>query len=1070
MKFLRYYFFFGLLGIGSLSYGQNSMGVGTQSPNPNAVMELVSPSNDQGFLVPRLTTAQRTADSFITKLSENDKGLMVFDSDENKFYFWDGNGWTTISTDSAEIIAGTGIQIDGQGVISNTGDLDQTNELLDRNNTTLSGTTLSLVDAGGSIDIDLSPLQDGTGTDNQDLQLDGNLLTLTNDGTSVDLAPYLDNTDQQDLSLSGNVLNLSNDPTTVDLSGYLDNTDSQSLDFVGTQLSITGGNTIDLSSLQDADGDPMNEIQDLQLTGNQLSITNNASATTIDLAPFAGTNTDEQQLNFDGTNLSITGGNIIDISSLGDDADANPGNELITGAVLNSTVLEITDAGGTTSVDLVSLQDGTGTDNQDLELSGNTLSLTNDGTTVDLSGYLDNTDQQTLSVGGGSLSISGGNSVELALLQDGIGTDNQDLELSGNTLTLTNDGTPVDLSGYLDNTDEQQVNFDGTNLSITGGNTIDISSLGDDADANPGNELITGAVLNSTVLEITDAGGITSVDLVSLQDGTGTDNQDLELSGNTLSLTNDGTTVDLSGYLDNTDQQTLSVGGGSLSISGGNSVELALLQDGFEANTDEQDLEFSGGQITLTGDPNSTVIDLSAYDDNASDDLVLGTPQTQSSVDPLINVINQEGETANFTRTSGTSGVALRATSTQNGGVAEFVKSGDNNLPILTLDDQSSGVGPAIQANRGIIIGDLSNGIAAGALRWNGTDFQGYDGSAWLSLSASSFSGDWGDLTNVPAGFNDGIDNTADGDSNDTNEYIESASMSGDILRIFEGPGGNNNINVDLSQFALPGQSGNGGEFLTTNGTSAGWSPLPWTTSGSNVYRNSGRVGIGTTSPNHELHIASSTTFSALQLTSSGTGTTATDGLKFIMNASGDAAIYNYESRQLRFGTSGSTRMTIESNGDVGVGTNNPSAKLDVVGDVELNGNLISDAKNLSISGTGNQLSLPDRRVLKLQNIGGSSARVNRIAAGVDGQELIIMVIEPLRSNLGENNSPANEVIIERTTINGAIGNKIPEMIVLSANEHVLTGGSTLHLMYDGSNEAWVEIGVSINQATVNPF
>ena len=50
-----------------------------------------------------------------------------------------------------------------------------------------------------------------------------------------------------------------------------------------------------------------------------------------------------------------------------------------------------------------------------MDLSGNTLSLTNDGTTVDLSGYLDNTDAQ-------------------------------DLTLTGNTLSLTGDGTDVDLS------------------------------------------------------------------------------------------------------------------------------------------------------------------------------------------------------------------------------------------------------------------------------------------------------------------------------------------------------------------------------------------------------------------------------------------------------------------------------------------------------------------------------------------------------------------------------------------------------------------------------------------------
>ena len=46
-----------------LSYsvnGQNSMGIGTNTPNQNAVLELVSPANNQGFLVPRLTTVQRT--------------------------------------------------------------------------------------------------------------------------------------------------------------------------------------------------------------------------------------------------------------------------------------------------------------------------------------------------------------------------------------------------------------------------------------------------------------------------------------------------------------------------------------------------------------------------------------------------------------------------------------------------------------------------------------------------------------------------------------------------------------------------------------------------------------------------------------------------------------------------------------------------------------------------------------------------------------------------------------------------------------------------------------------------
>ena len=186
---------------------------------------------------------------------------------------------------------------------------------------------------------------------------------------------------------------------------------------------------------------------------------------------------------------------------------------------------------------------GSNTDAQDLTLTTNTLSLTNDGTTVDLSEYLDNTDAQ-------------------------------DLTLTTNTLSLTNDGTTVDLSGYLDNTDAQTVSLTGTTLEISNGNTADLSSL---------------------------------------QDGTGTDAQDLTLSTNTLSLTNDGTTVDLSGYLDNTDAQTVSLTGTTLEISNGNTADLSSLQDG--TGTDAQDLTsatLSGNVLEIEiENGNSVSVDLS---------------------------------------------------------------------------------------------------------------------------------------------------------------------------------------------------------------------------------------------------------------------------------------------------------------------------------------------------------------------------------------------------------------------------------------------------------------------------
>src|SRR5690242_17777354 len=88
----------------SFSHVFSQVGIGTASPNQRAVLELKSPGNNQGFLVPRLTTAQRTG---MTGLAAGDKGLLVFDSDLNKFHYWSGTAWVIIDdstgTDSQTI-------------------------------------------------------------------------------------------------------------------------------------------------------------------------------------------------------------------------------------------------------------------------------------------------------------------------------------------------------------------------------------------------------------------------------------------------------------------------------------------------------------------------------------------------------------------------------------------------------------------------------------------------------------------------------------------------------------------------------------------------------------------------------------------------------------------------------------------------------------------------------------------------------------------------------------------------------------------------------------------------------
>ena len=68
-----------------------SLGVGTGAPNSKAALHVESPTNNQGFIMPRLTTAQRTAMSAL--LAAGDIGLMLFDTDLKSIQIWDGTKW-----------------------------------------------------------------------------------------------------------------------------------------------------------------------------------------------------------------------------------------------------------------------------------------------------------------------------------------------------------------------------------------------------------------------------------------------------------------------------------------------------------------------------------------------------------------------------------------------------------------------------------------------------------------------------------------------------------------------------------------------------------------------------------------------------------------------------------------------------------------------------------------------------------------------------------------------------------------------------------------------------------------
>jgi len=91
------------------------------------------------------------------------------------------------------------------------------------------------------------------------------------------------------------------------------------------------------------------------------------------------------------------------------------------------------------------------------------------------------------------------------------------------------------------------------------------------------------------------------------------------------------------------------------------------------------------------------------------------------------------------------------------------------------------------------------------------------------------------------------------------------------------------------------------------------------------------RIGIGTNAPAQDFHLHNGTANGPdLLLTSGVTGTTSTDGFALGLDVNAHCFLWNFENRDLQFGTRNTERMRITSNGDVGIGTSAPGGDLHV--------------------------------------------------------------------------------------------------------------------------------------------
>lgn len=162
-----------------------------------------------------------------------------------------------------------------------------------------------------------------------------------------------------------------------------------------------------------------------------------------------------------------------------------------------------------------------------------------------------------------------------------------------------------------------------------------------------------------------------------------------------------------------------------------------------------------------------------------------------------------------------------------------------------------------------------------------------------------------------------------------TSEGVLLKSVAGDPPTLAGAPYLGDLANVDTTSAA-------DGLVLKYNGTSNQWEAASdaisgggsslWTQAGSDIYYNSGKVGIGTTAPGAPLHVSSANTFATdLRL-----GNTDTGGRQWTLKSLGSAGAGGAGMFKIDDSTAGASRLVIDTSGNVGIGTTAPNAPLHV--------------------------------------------------------------------------------------------------------------------------------------------
>lgn len=139
-----------------------SVGIGTDLPNPNAALHIEPQNGDQGVIITRLTDTEIT--TLAASLGTIDQGLLVFNSSTNKFNVWTGTTWELVGygDDLGNHTATTHITLKDNW-ISNDGDKEGIS-VSDNGNVIIANSNTNTTQVNGALQVSNNSIIDGSVT------------------------------------------------------------------------------------------------------------------------------------------------------------------------------------------------------------------------------------------------------------------------------------------------------------------------------------------------------------------------------------------------------------------------------------------------------------------------------------------------------------------------------------------------------------------------------------------------------------------------------------------------------------------------------------------------------------------------------------------------------------------------------------------------------------------------------------------------------------------------------------------------------------------------------------------